>query len=974
MNKTVFLAIAILFFTVVACTSDYADMPVSSNSRSIDSLSTVWMNLFEPNKITAITENIRSAPSNSDITLTVDKATVLEGESAQITATLPAVSEQTVTLMLARSGTARIVADYTLSETRIIIPKGSSSGFVTVRTIDDLLFEGDETVMIQVSRVTGAIHAGELRQTVTIANNDPPPAISLSTRNNRTSEKGGIALITATLSSKSMQPVIVHLCQQGGTADETDYRLTQTVIRIPPNKDHGFVRLIARNDLLNDGDKTVILSACTVNGATNNGQSQTITIVDDDPTPTITLSVNKTAVQERDGSASIQIKANRRSGFDIAVSLILTGSATRGEDYTLTDTALSSGSPIITISKGQTIGSMTVHFINDAIDEENETIVVEIDRIKDNRAVVLGVQKKAIVIQNDDPHPTVSLSVNKGRISKNGDATTIRATLSALSGKNIRVTLTTSGTAAPSEYTLSSRIMTILSGNENSAVTLTAVNNFWPDTTVFIDMTCDGNCVESGSQSVAITLVKDDPVPPVSGAYYIAPYPEGNDQNSGTEFSPYATFTKAFSMITAGDTLIVKDGIYLQSIIPTESGIFGKPITLIAENDGMAIIDGRGMEAAINIQNKSYITIEGFNAQNSGEMSVVEISGHDGPNWDDMTNNIIVRRVFARGSCLKKNCNVFEISRTKDSLFEDIWTAGNGRYSLAIYGSTRITVRRAVVRWDGWNGTEYKPSDPRYNMGVYNTHDSLFENIVLIDKVPFNDPQSDQGGLYLPGNDNGETAPWIDSSNNKFFGAIILNNAGIGIAEDAGYPGTNKNNVFINSVIWGNRYGISVNSNASDTVFNHVTIGKNADGGSWFNPYNDVIGSKIENSLIFSNANNGLNGVIRSDYNNIYQNTEDYLGGAVRGSNDSSHDPGIKYIVQLEDISHGKGTASDGGDRGATVIKRYMNGLLTTTNLWPWPHEERIKIDLCAEVTRGWCGTNQSLTQYIWEYLGNQYH
>jgi hypothetical protein len=36
----------------------------------------------------------------------------------------------------------------------------------------------------------------------------------------------------------------------------------------------------------------------------------------------------------------------------------------------------------------------------------------------------------------------------------------------------------------------------------------------------------------------------------------------------------------------------------------------------------------------------------------------------------------------------------------------------------------------------------------------------------------------------------------------------------------------------------------------------------------------------------------------------------------------------------------------------------------------PWPNEARIKTEMCAGVTRGFCSAT-SLTDYIWGYLGN---
>ena len=74
--------------------------------------------------------------------------------------------------------------------------------------------------------------------------------------------------------------------------------------------------------------------------------------------------------------------------------------------------------------------------------------------------------------------------------------------------------------------------------------------------------------------------------------YYIAP--NGDDNRSGTsEGDAWATFNHAWQSLFPGDTLILLDGVYYQTLQPNvRAGQPGKPITIKAQNDGRAIIDG----------------------------------------------------------------------------------------------------------------------------------------------------------------------------------------------------------------------------------------------------------------------------------------------------------------------------------------------------------------------------------------------
>ena len=455
-------------------------------------------------------------------------------------------------------------------------------------------------------------------------------------------------------------------------------------------------------------------------------------------------------------------------------------------------------------------------------------------------------------------------------------------------------------------------------------------------------------------------------VSPLSGyaaTYYLAT--NGSDAHSGTSAKSWATFDHAWSVIRPGDTLLVKEGIYVQSIAATVSGTLGKPITIKAERAGGAIIDGGGSRPALYVSNKAFLTIEGFKFRNCGEQSCASISGHDGPNWSDRTHDIIVRQVAVEGSCFDNNCNGFDISRARDSLIEDVWVYGRGRYTFEAYGCDRITVRRAVVRWDGWRGNDYKPNDPKFAFGVYNTHNSLFENIVIIDSAPAS-RGGDKGALYLPSNDNGKTAPFTSTSNNRFYGLVIVANDGVGISVEG--ADANAFNSFTHAVVWGNSWGLSVNKNARNTAFDHLTVGANSHA-SWFGK-NNVSGTVLRNSLIYGNTGSGVKGTVNNDYNNVYGNGDNYAGDSSAGPNDISKDPRLAYLLRQEDHSPNKGTASDGTDRGATVLMRHVDGVSTDQPLWPWPNEERIKRDFCTSTTHGFCAT-ESLTSYIWRYLRN---
>lgn len=71
--------------------------------------------------------------------------------------------------------------------------------------------------------------------------------------------------------------------------------------------------------------------------------------------------------------------------------------------------------------------------------------------------------------------------------------------------------------------------------------------------------------------------------------YYVAPY--GDDNNPGTLTEPWATFTKANSVLQAGDTVFIREGTYNDRIEPVNSGTPGNYISYMAYPGETPVID-----------------------------------------------------------------------------------------------------------------------------------------------------------------------------------------------------------------------------------------------------------------------------------------------------------------------------------------------------------------------------------------------
>lgn len=482
----------------------------------------------------------------------------------------------------------------------------------------------------------------------------------------------------------------------------------------------------------------------------------------------------------------------------------------------------------------------------------------------------------------------------------------------------------------------------------------------------------------------------------MAATYYISAS-GGSDSNPGTSSLPWSTFLYSFSRMSGGDSLIVKNGSYNQSLKNPPSGSVGFPTIVKAENNFQAVIDGNGLsDTALQIDNGRHdIIIEGLEflgGNISGESSVGTIGSSSGgssieiPGVDGVTNVQLLRNIFVGREMAELNnySSTLVISISKNILLEENMVYGKAhKYSIHDFKSDGIILRRNIIRQDP-DTLPTGSGQPSGGITLYDTSNSIIENNIIIDAI-YNST-TDKASFYIP-------AHYIGCNNNKILGNISLDNTDFSFKLDAGGDYNSSaiqkgwscdNGLFENNVAWTydtNAIGIGIAQADFGPFSKNVTLNHNTIGGQFrraINLYRDIIGTQIKNSLFL---NNGV-GINCSSFsysiplsNLMYNVTGGFLGGTCtyNQTNVTNNNPLLKYILRVEAGSLAKGVGEGGSDIGATIEKRYNNGVLTSSNLWPFPNEDIIKQKMCIEsgVTRGWCGTSKTLTQYIWEYLGN---
>ncbi len=130
-----------------------------------------------------------------------------------------------------------------------------------------------------------------------------------------------------------------------------------------------------------------------------------------------------------------------------------------------------------------------------------------------------------------------------------------------------------------------------------------------------------------------------EPTPPPTGTaaptgpstVHVAP--TGADTNDGSEARPWATLSHAISELSPGDTLVVAEGTYPESVAVNVTGSAASPITIRSAANARPVVRAAG-EAAIDVgTGAAYVTLDGLSFEGAtGESSTnIYVSGdaHD---------------------------------------------------------------------------------------------------------------------------------------------------------------------------------------------------------------------------------------------------------------------------------------------------------------------------------------------------------
>ncbi|MES0489414.1 MAG: Calx-beta domain-containing protein [Leptospirales bacterium] len=319
----------------------------------------------------------------------------------------------------------------------------------------------------------------------------------------------------------------------------------------------------------------------------------TTTAVNLNKASTVDFNVTSSSGSETnaDHVVNFQLDLDVSSATPITVNYTISGSGT----YPATGGSVDYvNSTSVVILAGNTTYDLPITIKGDTTDEFDETYTITLTT---GTGYMLGTNTTyTYTITDDDAAPTVQFTAasQSSADETNSSTLTVTAQLSALSGKNVDVPFTLTGTGAlNTDYTITASPVNISAGTLTKDVTITIVGDVLDedDETAIITMGTATNATASGTTVHTATIVDDDAMPTVS--INSVSLSEGDAGTTSFVFnvtlSAVSGRTTSVKYATADNTATLADTDYVQitpaTLLSFTAGQTTKTVTVLVNGD-----------------------------------------------------------------------------------------------------------------------------------------------------------------------------------------------------------------------------------------------------------------------------------------------------------------------------------------------------------------------------------------------------
>ena len=435
---------------------------------------------------------------------------------------LSGVATEPVLVPLIVTGTATQDSDYTITESPVVIPIGSTTASVVITVIDDTVDEeNQETVIVSIGDPSGATRGDVTVHTLSINDNDLPSiTASVGSTTQTVTESVGTLNFEVQLSANATSEVRVPFSISGTAVSGEDFTIIDaSPAIIAAGSQSTAVSFSILNDSVIETSETLIVTLGEPTGAILGSEIvHTATINDDDVNlPTINFTAATSSFVEADGTVlafELTLSAAQSSAFLVPFSVSGTAESTDvgGTDYSIPS------SPLL-IPAGAETQQFFVIINDDPTEEPDESVIVTLEPSSDYRLGLTTIHTVTIV-DNDTPvipDPTINVAIETQTVDEEAGTVTFEILLSAASSVPVTVPISLSGTATRNaDYTTTTTSVTIPVGSTSATVVFNVIDDTSEETaqeTIIATLGTPTGAVR-GTSLVHTVLINDNDSPP----------------------------------------------------------------------------------------------------------------------------------------------------------------------------------------------------------------------------------------------------------------------------------------------------------------------------------------------------------------------------------------------------------------------------------------------------------------------------
>ncbi len=295
------------------------------------------------------------------------------------------------------------------------------------------------------------------------------------------------------------------------------------------------------------------------------------------------------------------------------------------------------------------------------------------------------------------------------------------------------------------------------------------------------------------------------------------------DTGQGTQGQPFCSISKAASIVVAGQTVIVANGSYPETVTVTKSGTASAPIDFTAAQGATPTLTGGSH--GFSLSNVSYVTINGFTVNHTSSSGI----------YVSKSTFVTISQDHVSYSGLQTpgaTAAGIQVNGGSDSLIAGNTVDHNTVAGIYLTnGSTRITVDENVASWNAFGYVRNAPG-----IDVRTASNTVLRNI--------SHDNEDSGLQFYPGANNNLVAGNV-SYHNKGFTEVQLTNCNHPKTGDTGGCITGDHGI--------DDLNVTGNTLIGNSIYDNVSAGINVEGTSG--------NFLIANNVSVDNAINCPNGV-----------------------------------------------------------------------------------------------------------------